>query len=82
VQEIIDACNAGDSKRVIATLHKIDFDLRENEVYKKYKYAKRTLLMWATQYGQHDLMRECLRTKESDVNEKDGAGNAAIHFVD
>jgi len=79
VQELIDACNAKDCKRAIATLHKIDFDLRENEVHKKSEFAARTLLMWATIYGQHDLMRECLRTKESDVNEKNEYGSAAIH---
>jgi len=37
--------------------------------------------MWATMYGQHDLMLECLRTKESDVSEKDKYGFAAIHYV-
>jgi len=81
VQELIDAYDAGDTKRVIAALNKIDFDLRKNEVYKKWEVATRTLLMWATIYGQHDLMRECLRSKESDVNEKDEDGSAAIHFV-
>jgi hypothetical protein len=37
------------------------------------------MLMWATGYGQHDLMRECMRTNY--VNDKTVNGNSAIHFV-
>jgi len=37
--------------------------------------------MWATRYGQHDLVRECICREESGVHEKNEHGLVAIHFV-
>jgi len=62
-------------------MHKIDFDLRKNEAYLGADYPERTLLMWATLFGQHALMVDCLKRKESAVNEKDAFGYTALHFV-